>query len=283
MSGSKSVGSSSAQGRSAATPGNPYAADSSERRSQLTPTAPHPSLGGISRRSSTLGASMSPRSPLPTEPRGNWTESVRYGSATAAHLGESGGYATTLTAPPQQTIPSRWSESVRNRAYESGTLQGTGSSGAGSRSAPGNTFHGEWVASLGGGTAAYSEPANFPTTLEPPSYQTIPTLTAVRSHATQQLVLGGDISGETHAGRSEADQRISQLIRRSEDRHIDWHQVLDELDDEHESGRISENTYLQLANSRYRSLQAKGQAPTAPNANIPEADAQGQWTGHGAF
>lgn len=121
------------------------------------------------------------------------------------------------------------------------------------------------------------------TLLAPPRPGTIPSVLDVQPHVVQQLVLSGDISGATQAGNAEADQRVKNLQDKLGDRPIDWHEAVDNLDDLHSDSRISENTYLQLANATKRAHDGGGAQAASPAHNTFEADALGLWTGFGHF
>ncbi len=100
-------------------------------------------------------------------------------------------------------------------------------------------------------------------------------MSSLQPHIEQQLIRDGDISGTIAASRSEADRRISELQSRQEVRSVDWHDTLDNLDDLHSGGRISENTYLQLSSAAMRSREGTSQ----PEPDDPEAE----WTGPAGF
>ena len=121
------------------------------------------------------------------------------------------------------------------------------------------------------------------TVLKPPRAETMPSRLSVQPHAVQQLVLAGDISGATQAGNAEADQRVKRLQDKLESRPIDWHEAVEELDDLHTDSKISENTYLQLANAAKRAHEGGGEQPAPQVNHTPEADAEGRWTGWGSF
>lgn len=100
-------------------------------------------------------------------------------------------------------------------------------------------------------------------------------MSSLQPHIEQQLLRDGDISGTIAASRSEADRRISQVLSRPDVRSVDWHDTLDNLDDLHSEGRISENTYLQLSNAAMRSRQ--GTSHPEPD------DPASEWTGPAGF
>ena len=116
MSSRNSIGSSMPSG-SAASAGNPYLGDSSERRSQLPPASLHSSGPGMSRRSAVTGSSMAPRSLLPD---GSGSSGLR---ATAAPVSETRSYATTMVAAPQpQSMSGRGARSFGSGAGSSPTM-----------------------------------------------------------------------------------------------------------------------------------------------------------------
>lgn len=103
-------------------------------------------------------------------------------------------------------------------------------------------------------------------------------------HAAQQLILGGNIHGTNDACKAEADHRIKHLQDKAKSltgQPVDWHDAVEELGDlssEPLEPKISEYTFLQLANAAKRSHDAGGVQPP-PQPPIAGAEAVARWMG----
>ncbi len=105
-------------------------------------------------------------------------------------------------------------------------------------------------------------------------------MSRLQPHIEQQLLRDGDITGTIAASRSEADRRISEVLSRQDVRSVDWHETLDNLDDLHSEGRISENTYLQLSNAAMRSREGISHPePGGPQTELTSPQVFDDWEG----
>lgn len=78
-------------------------------------------------------------------------------------------------------------------------------------------------------------------------------------HAAQHLILRGDIHGTEEASQAEADRRVRQLQDKARSLGgppVTWRDAVVELRELREETKISENTFVQLANAAHRSDQA---------------------------
>lgn len=130
----------------------------------------------------------------------------------------------------------------------------------------------------GARVAPVGPPAPRTLLLMPPEVQTIPDRSLpnrpampgnalLTPHDVQQLILAGNICGTEAEGKDEADRRVRSLQHRLRGRPIDWHEVMDELDDLHTDDKITGNTHLQLANAVKRFREDGCAQPTPPGSD----------------
>ena len=84
-------------------------------------------------------------------------------------------------------------------------------------------------------------------------------LPPLQLHVAQQLILAGDIQGTKSASEAEADRRVREVqdkVKGLEGRPINWADAVVELRELPSASKITENTFVQLADAAHKSYKA---------------------------